>query len=85
MSKSLNKSNKSLLTKTVYGDYGLPFSGAIYNREGLKFPNARTNVKSPYVSVKNIIDPCRKIRIRKIVTEASWINYDPKKGIAYGN
>lgn len=57
MSKSLNKSDKSLLTKTVYSDYGLPFSGAIYNREGLKFPNARTNVKSPYVSVKNIIDP----------------------------
>ena len=76
MSKSLNK---SMSTKTVYGDYGLPFSGAIYNREGLKFPNARTNVKSPYVSVKNIIDP-RQCELATQLTNKFGKKYKNKFG-----
>lgn len=84
MSKSLNKSNESLLTKTVYGDYGLPFSGAIYNREGLKFPNARTNVKSPYISVKNIIDP-RQCELATQLTNKFGKKYRNKFENKFGN
>ena len=39
-----------------YGDYTLPFYGAIYNRN-LKFPNSNVNSYNNYISLKNIIDP----------------------------
>ena len=43
--------------KTTYGDYGLPFYGAIYNRN-LTFKNADfTKLKRPTISLKNVINP----------------------------
>lgn len=39
-----------------YGDYTLPFYGAIYQRN-LNFPNSNYNSKKDYISLKNIIDP----------------------------
>jgi hypothetical protein len=51
----MSKSQK--FPKTTYGDYGLPFYGAIYNRD-LKFPNSNyTKPRVPTISVKNIINP----------------------------
>jgi hypothetical protein len=44
--------------KVTYGDYGLPFYGAIYNRD-LHFPNPYFNVKNNNneISLKNVINP----------------------------
>ena len=51
----MSKSQK--FPKTTYGDYGLPFYGAIYNRD-LKFHNSNyTKPKYPTINVKNIINP----------------------------
>ena len=39
-----------------YGDYTLPFYGAIYQRN-LKFPNSNYNSQIDYIPLKNIINP----------------------------
>lgn len=42
--------------KKFYGDYTLPFYGAIYQRN-ISFPNSNYNSHMDYVSLKNIINP----------------------------
>lgn len=96
MSKKVNKLNKMGKEKSntkyifdksslTYGDYGLPFYGAIQNRD-LNFPNARLNQQNdPLISVKYIINP--RIPYKKNSFGKIWypnmyldLNYNPKTG-----